>query len=246
MAVKKISCILSAMALMVGLFTTNAYATDKPYTRAIITGSVVINKGDGTVVMPPSEVLETLDESEISQATGSLKIKLLDTSKNSSKAGVKFSISKIADIEKGEYQVKSQYSDVEVDLNNIKTAGDLEIAAELFKEVVSTDNVMETNTNGECSIDNLDVGVYLAYASEIADYDNITPFIISIPCWNETEGMMYDLEVIPKHTEIPEKEKSKVPATGYNDKVIVNVAVGSFCLVGSVLLFLGSKKKERK
>ena len=36
MAVKKISCILSAMALMVGLFTTNAYATDKPYTRAII------------------------------------------------------------------------------------------------------------------------------------------------------------------------------------------------------------------
>ncbi len=42
------------------------------------------------------------------------------------------------------------------------------------------------------------------------------------------------------------KEKSKVPATGYNDKVIVNVAVGSICLIGSVLLFLGSKKKERQ
>ena len=95
MAVKKISCILSAMTLMVGLFTTNAYATDKSSTRAIITDSVVINKGNGTVVMPSSEVLETLDESEISQATGSLKIKLSDTSKNSSKAGVKFSISKI-------------------------------------------------------------------------------------------------------------------------------------------------------
>ncbi len=242
MAIKKISCILSAVVLMVGLFTTNAYANDKISSRAIITDSVVINKGDGTVVMPPSEVLDKVEKSD---KYGSLKIKLSDTSSNSSKAGVKFSISKIADIQNGEYKVKNEYSNVDIDLNNLKTANDLEIAAELFKEVVSTDNVIETNSNGECNIDNLDIGVYLVYASDIADYDTITPFIISIPCWNEDEGMMYDLEVIPKHTEIPEEEKNKVPATGYADKSIIYLAIGGICLIGSVLLFVGSKKTER-
>lgn len=216
--------------------------------RAIISDSVIINKGDGSVVIPPSEVLDEMLNNEASLSNkGSITIKLADVKNNKSKEGVEFSISKIADIKDGFYKVKEDYKSVEVDLNNIKTANDLELAAELFKKVVKIDNLMKTNANGECNIEDLDLGVYLVYAKNIANYDNITPFIVSIPSWNEADkSMSYNIQVIPKHTEVVKKEKSKVPATGYDNKSIINVSIGSICLIGSVFLFLGLQKKERE
>lgn len=213
--------------------------------RAIIGDSVVIDKGDGSVVIPPSDVLdEIINTEDYLLNKGSIKIKLADAKNNQSKEGVEFSISKIADIEDGLYKVKEDYKSVEVDLNNIKTANDLELAAELFKKVAKTDNLMKTNANGECNIDDLDVGVYLVYAKNIANYDNITPFIVSIPSWNEKDkSMSYDIQVIPKHTEIVKKEKPKVPATAYDGNSIY-LALGSIGLIGSATLFFNARKKE--
>ena len=213
--------------------------------RAIISDSVIIDKGDGNVVIPPSNVLdEILNTEDYLVNKGSIKIKLADAKNNQSKEGVEFSISKIADIEGGLYKVKDDYKSVEVDLNNIKTANDLELAAELFKKVAKTDNLMKTNANGECNIEDLDVGVYLVYAKNIANYDNITPFIVSIPSWNEKDkSMSYDIQVIPKHTEILKKEKSKVPATAYDGSSIY-LALGSIGLIGSATLFFNARKKE--
>ena len=213
--------------------------------RAIIGDSVVIDKGDGSVVIPPSDVLDEMLNSESSLLNkGSITIKLADAKNNQSKEGVEFSISKIADIEDGLYKVKEDYKSVEVDLNNIKTANDLELAAELFKKVAKTDNLMKTNANGECNIDDLDVGVYLVYAKNIANYDNITPFIVSIPSWNEKDkSMSYDIQVIPKHTEIVKKEKPKVPATAYDGNSIY-LALGGIGLIGSATLFFNARKKE--
>ena len=213
--------------------------------RAIIGDSVVIDKGDGSVVIPPSDVLdEIINTEDYLLNKGSIKIKLADAKNNQSKEGVEFSISKIADIEDGLYKVKEDYKSVEVDLNNIKTANDLELAAELFKKVAKTDNLMKTNANGECNIDDLDVGVYLVYAKNIANYDNITPFIVSIPSWNEKDkSMSYDIQVIPKHTEIVKKEKPKVPATAYDGNSIY-LALGSIGLIGSATLVFNARKKE--
>lgn len=213
--------------------------------RAIISDSVIIDKGDGSVVIPPSEVLDEILNSESSLLNkGSITIKLADAKNNQSKEGVEFSISKIADIKDGLYKVKEDYKGVDVDLNNIKTANDLELAAELFKKVAKTDNIMETNANGECNIDDLDVGVYLVYAKNIANYDNITPFIVSIPSWNETDkSMSYDIQVIPKHTEVVKEEKPKVPATAYDGSSIYLV-LGSMGLIGSSTLFFNARKKE--
>ncbi|WP_302782934.1 hypothetical protein [Clostridium saudiense] len=213
--------------------------------RAIISDSVIIDKGDGSVVIPPSEVLDEILNSESPLLNkGSITIKLADAKNNQSKEGVEFSISKIADIKDGLYKVKEDYKGVDVDLNNIKTANDLELAAELFKKVAKTDNIMETNANGECNIDDLDVGVYLVYAKNIANYDNITPFIVSIPSWNETDkSMSYDIQVIPKHTEVVKEEKPKVPATAYDGSSIYLV-LGSMGLIGSSTLFFNARKKE--
>lgn len=243
---KKFKIIL--LTLVVMSIPICANAQQREMQRAIIGDSVIIDKGESNGVIPPKDVLDDLNNNpgEEKQSKGTLKIRLSDTKKNSSKEGVKFSISKIADIENGIYKVKDSYSKVDVDLNNIKTASDLELAAELFKKVIAKDNTMITNSKGECSIDELDVGVYLISAEDIAKYDNITPFIVSLPHWNENDGMVYNLEVIPKHTEIIKKEKSKVPPTGFDDRSLVNLIIGSVCLVGSVALFLGVRKKESK
>ncbi|MBS6503329.1 MAG: hypothetical protein KH415_17210 [Clostridium sp.] len=83
----------------------------------------------------------------------------------------------------GKYKVVDQYESINVDLNNIKIATDLELAANLFKKVVSTDNILTTDKNGKCTIDDLDVGVYLLYATDISNYENITPFLVSIPTY---------------------------------------------------------------
>ena len=216
--------------------------------RAIISDSVIIDKGDGSVVIPPSEVLNEILNNETSLSNkGSITIKLADAKNNQSKEGVEFSISKIADIEDGLYKVKEDYKGVEVDLNNIKTATDLELAANLFKKVVSTDNILTTDKNGKCTIDDLDVGVYLLYATDISNYENITPFLVSIPSWNEADKTMsYDINVIPKHTKIIEEEKPKVPATGYDNKAYLYLGVGTCLLIGSSILFFGVGKKKKK
>ncbi|MFR5556238.1 MAG: hypothetical protein ACLTKE_04930, partial [Coprococcus sp.] len=64
-----------------------------------------------------------------------------------------------------------------------------------------------TDADGKAIIKDLDVGVYLLYASEHKRYDDITPLLIAIPTWGEQEGdMLYDVKVIPKHTPVPPGE----------------------------------------
>ena len=58
---------------------------------------------------------------------------------------MKFGLSKVADVINGEYKVLTQYEAVNIDLNNIKTATDLELAANLFKKVVSINNILTTD-----------------------------------------------------------------------------------------------------
>ena len=124
---------------------------------------------------------------------------------------------------------------------------ELELAANLFKKVVSTDNILTTDKNGKCTIDDLDVGVYLLYATDISNYENITPFLVSIPSWNEADKTMsYDINVIPKHTKIIEEEKPKVPVTGYDNKAYLYLGVGTCLLIGSSILFFGVGKKKKK
>lgn len=51
--------------------------------RAIISDSVIINKGDGSVVIPPSEVLDEILNNETSLSNkGSITIKLADVKNN--------------------------------------------------------------------------------------------------------------------------------------------------------------------
>lgn len=246
MKLRKINYILSIALLVSSISTSavNVYADtiNNINTRAIITDSVVIDKEDSGSTLVPGDILE-----EVKSGTGSITITLSDTEDNRDKSNVKFGVSKIADIVNGEYKVLEQYKNVGTDLNNLKNATDLEMAANLFKEVVSIDNTLITDNKGKCSIDNLEVGVYLVFATDIANYENITPFLVSIPSWNETDkDMSYDIKIIPKHTRIIEKEKPKVPSTGYDNKSFLYLGLGTCLLVSSSILFVGPRKKDRE
>ncbi|WP_305178851.1 prealbumin-like fold domain-containing protein, partial [Faecalibaculum rodentium] len=62
------------------------------------------------------------------------------------------------------------------------------------------------------------VGVYLIYMLDAADFEFVTPFLVAIPTFNEVDGQMsYDLDVVPKHSQLPKFEVNKVDAsTGQN------------------------------
>lgn len=238
----KVSNMLS-MALILSSISINTFAYDNDVRadiRAVKSGMVMI---DNVGTLLKEDILEDVDLNR----TGSITITLPETEDNGDKSNVKFGLSKVADIVDGEYKVLEQYKNVGTDLNNIKTATDLEIAANLFSKVVSTDNTLTTDGNGKCSIDNLEIGVYLVFATDIANYENITPFLVSIPSWNENDkAMSYDIKVIPKHTRIIEKEKHKVPSTGYDNKSFLYLGLGTCLLVSSSILFVGSSKKDRE
>lgn len=244
MKLKKISYMLSMALVLASISQVKASAydnTNSMNSRAIITDSVIIDKEEINSTLPPGDILE-----EVENRTGSIAITLSDTEDNRDKSNVKFGLSKVADVINGEYKVLTQYEAVNIDLNNIKTATDLELAANLFKKVVSTDNILTTDKSGKCTIDDLEIGVYLLYATDISNYENITPFLVSIPSWNEADKTMsYDIKVIPKHTKIIEKEKTKVPPTAYDNKAYIYLGIGTCLLLGSGVLFFGTRKKER-
>lgn len=244
MKLKKISYMLSMALVLASVSQVKASAydnTNSMNSRAIIADSVVIDKEESNSTLLPGDILE-----EVENRTGSITITLSNTDDNRDKSNVKFGVAKVADVIDGEYQLLDQYKNVEVDLNNMKTAADLELAANVLKKEVTSGNLITTDNNGRCSIDSLDIGVYLLYAADIAGYENITPFLVSIPSWNESDKTMsYDIQVIPKHTKIIEKEKPKVPPTAYDNKAYIYLGVGTCLLLGSGVLFLGARKKER-
>lgn len=264
MRLKKIRYILS-LTLVLSSFSVNAFAytgNDNVISpRGIIEDSVIIDKGEsnGGTTLPPKNELEngsigtwgdedknSSSNAEVPVKKGSIKISLPDTSKKHDKGNVKFSLSKVADVVKGEYVLTENYKSTGVDLNTLKSSNDLDIAANLLKKVATTDTTLVTDSNGVCSIGDLDVGVYLVYASDIANYENITPFIVSIPVWNDVDKTMsYDVNVIPKHTPIPVKEpdRCKAPATAYDGGgTLFGVLSGLSLIAGTGMLSL--RKKE--
>ncbi|WWU65599.1 hypothetical protein QJR26_04355 [Clostridium baratii] len=235
---KKVRCILSSV-LVFSAMSITAFADNTNTSGSIENGnSVVIDKGelDGDNILLPGI--------EIPIKKGSIKISLENTNSGYSKEGVKFSLSKVADVVNGEYKLLDEYKSARVDLNNLKNSNDLDLAANTLKKFVKTDKTLVTNANGECSIDNLDVGVYLLYASDISNYENITPFLVSISTWDNTsKTMSYDIEIIPKHTPLPVKEpsKNKAPSTGFNAGGVFG-ALSLASLTGAGILFVAKRK----
>lgn len=265
MRFRKIAYVLS-IALALSSLPVNAHAeTQNPMLRGILGDTVIIDKGEsnGDNILLPEDVLgnisswgdgasnnSTTSQEEVISHKGSIKISLSDMGGKNDKSNVKFALSKVAEIKDGEYKLLDDYKSSGVELNDLSSSNDLEIAANLLQKVAKADSTLVTNSEGKCEAKDLEVGVYLLYATDIANYENITPFLISIPVWDESsKSMSYDVEVIPKHTPIPVKEveKPKAPATGYNSKAITYAGIaGVSFILASTLLVLNNRKKIKK
>lgn len=203
---KKLGCALSLLLLMVPCMPI--HATD-----------VTDNPQVGNITILPEEDLTKVPDDGL----GSISVELTDAyDKYLSKENVKFGIVQIADIEKGEYVIKYKpFSDKDLDLNEIKTADEIDkVAKDMAKKVETPDYEMTTDEEGKAACKKLPVGVYLVYVEDLADYETITPFIVGIPTWDDDEELFqYDVTVYPKHTALPRILVNKVDSlTGQNIK----------------------------
>ena len=203
---KKIGLALSLMLVLVPCLNVQAKdITDNP------------DVGDITIL--PEEDLTKVPDNGL----GSISVELTDAyDKYLSKENVKFGVVQIADIVKGEYIIKYKpFADEDLDLNEIKTADEIDkVAKDLAKKVETPDYEMTTDEEGKATCKDLPVGVYLVYVEDLSDNETITPFIVGIPTWDdEDELFQYDVTVYPKHTALPRILVNKVDSvTGQNIK----------------------------
>lgn len=183
--------------------------------------------------------------------TGTISIQLTDGKEGTSKEGIRFYCEMVGSVSEGQYELHPKYQESDVDLNALETAAALREAAEKLagyeNEAAKSD---VTDQDGRLTFPNLEVGVYLIRAEDTAKYDAIEPSLIIIPTWNESEKeMLYDVNIVPKHTpekdapkETPKKEKPKTGVTESTEPYIVCIA-GSLCVAGMVVR--AGRKKNR-
>lgn len=146
------------------------------------------------------------------EKTGSIKLILTDGVRGTSKENVKFSYAKVADWINGTYQLTQNYKSSGVDLNMVDCSQDLDEAAKQLTQYGVSEDYVATDKNGIAVIEDLTMGVYILEVSDSANYENISPILVSIPAWcEETKQMNYDVEVFPKHTPSPGRIITKTP-----------------------------------
>lgn len=165
---------------------------------------------DDLPIITDDEQLEEVEKEQL----GSITITLEDTDEKLSKEGVDIALVKVANITGKAYELNTLFEDTGVDLMAIETAKQLEETAILLKNSIPKNvqvTSIKTDINGQVVFDGLGVGVYLIYPLDTAEYENISPFIIAIPTFDEEVGQMaYDLEIHPKHTPNPSIRVHKV------------------------------------
>lgn len=239
-----IKCLIATVLITSSLsIAANAEVNNK---SNLENNSIVIEKEtkDKDTLVPIKEIRKDVDK----EYKGSISIELEDAEKAKDKSNVKLSVNKVADVIDGEYKLTRDYSSSDLDLNVITKANDLESAAnKLAKLSKVNENILTTDESGKGKIENLEVGVYLVNAVDIANYENITPFLISIPTWSEVDNnMIYDVNAIPKHSPIPEVKTSGVPDTSYNNKTNIYLGLAAGCALLASVAFLIKNKTKKK
>ena len=168
----------------------------------------------------PGREEETQHPAEESKSRkGSLTIALEPTATGRPRQDVVFGVVQVADLQNGDLILREDFAQSGVDLESLSTADQLEQAARRLMELAQREeHTLITNEQGESERLELEAGVYLVYVLDFAGYEYITPFLVSIPTWNEAGGVMdYDMSLMPKHAPLPCLELEKVDArTGQN------------------------------
>lgn len=232
---KKIRCLLFS-AVVLFMFSHSVYA--KEITSHATENAIKMNHDscEGELLLVPGDL----------KKIGSIQIELEDTEKKQSKAGVKLGLIRIADVLDGEFVLLDEFEMLDINLNQIQNANELELVAKkIISRVGGVETTVVTDKNGKALVTELEIGVYLMFVLDSAQYENITPFLVSIPIWNEIEqDMTYDIVVRPKHTSFLDVETPEILPTGIEERTFVYGMISGilFVIWGLIQGRLGNNK----
>lgn len=202
--------------------------------------------GEGETGLPNSGQLANVQE----ESTGSISISMTEGKEGTSVEGITFHCVKVADITGGEYVLTEAFAGTKINLNGLKNADDAAEAAKKLEKVEGAEGEAgKTDSEGKLMFSNLGTGVYLLTAEDTETYDVITPALIAVPSWDEeAQGMTYDLEVEPKHTEREEgSEEPGSPQTNVFSPVYLYfggaVALAVVAVTGNIIY---NKRRKNK
>ena len=145
---------------------------------------------------------------------GSILISLKDSEKLVDKSGVQFEIAKVANYIDGSFET---INGLDIDFNKVETAEQMELVAYEIRNEVSYEQTAVTDQNGQVYINDLSVGLYLVNMKESGSYENITPFLVSVPMFDEVEKVFkYEVKVIPKSEPFPQFVVHKIDSMNNN------------------------------
>lgn len=137
------------------------------------------------------------------QNKGSITLYLQDSKAQLVQQPVDFEIVMIADYIEGRYVWKDEFKNIKTDLNQIKTANELDaLAKTLTDQVENAKRERKTTEKGWLVLEKMPVGVYLIYPIGLEEHKYISPCIVSVPVYDEiSKTMEYDILVCPKYYE---------------------------------------------
>lgn len=172
------------------------------------------------------------------QNQGKINIYLEESNNATNLSGVEFKLVKVATLTNGTYNYIEELEHLNLhDLNTLNTADALNKASNDISNFVTQKNISgiikKTNNYGYTQFNNLEEGVYLLQAININEYDNISPTLIALPTFDnsdKTNGMNYEVNIIPKHTPII--------AVKTDDNSIIVIPLTLAVITGSVIYSL--------
>lgn len=185
---------------------------------------------------------------DIEERRGEIRVHLTDGKVGTSKENIWFYCVKVADIQNGKYVLTEMFRDSGVKFEEIHNSNSLAYAAERLSEYEIEENDIKkeavTDLDGNAVFQELEAGVYLICAEDNESFETIVPTLVAIPTWEkETGEMLYEIELLPKHTEKPEKELKTVPQTGDRDYMVVYLSEAAACFAGALIVILLAKNK---
>lgn len=136
-------------------------------------------------------------------ATGNMKVQL---PKDVAEA---VTCTKVGNMVNGIFVLEDGYEESQVNLNELKTARELEEAADILMKYERSGNIFPLDEEGNVLIQDLEEGVYLIHGYGETEKE-ISPTLVFLPTWMEKEKeLQYNITVVPKYSEL-------APDTGHN------------------------------
>lgn len=116
---------------------------------------------------------------------------------------------KVGAMVNGVFVLEEAFERSQVDLNELKTAKELEEAADILMKYERSGNIFPLDEEGNVLIQDLEEGVYLLHGYGETKKE-IAPTLVFLPTWMEVEKeLQYNITVVPKYSE-------PAPDTGHN------------------------------